>query len=153
MADGTVQDGGIVSVGGQQHPPFFLDADENIVRIVTRQSDALSGLQIYTSKGRESVWFGGHAGPIEDFVASSEDPIVSFERNEGGTCPKFKKIVRLQKSRQGFGLPSTRLLPTQVIPSWPDLHAAASKLSRFLVRFNLPEKLFHVQRSPFLSIS
>ena len=114
MADGAVHYGGFKSDSGQQQPSFILEPDEHLVKIVARQGDFLSGLQFHTSKGRESIWYGGPGGTVEEFTGSSEDPIVSFERNEGGFCPKLKRVVRLQESRDVSKDSPSASIPQQV---------------------------------------
>jgi hypothetical protein len=104
MADGTVKDGGYSSSGGSSASALKLDPDEHIVKIEAVQGDRLNGLRVFTSKGRESHWFGrlfdGRGGRIvELFSASAENPIIDFERDVRGawgvTCPKIVKVQRL----------------------------------------------------------
>lgn len=94
MADGTIKNGGYSNDVGQVQPSFDLGPDEHIVRIMTKQLAAsLIGFKIITSKGRDSLWYGGDEWAFEEFVGSAENPIVGFERNEG-------RILKVQLLRE-----------------------------------------------------
>ena len=104
MADGSLKNGGYIPAGGNQAPSFgldpvfILDPEENIVRIEVMQGDRLAGLKFYTSRGKESPWFGTKKGRRKVFPASAENPIVAIERDGGGISPRISKVQRLDGS-------------------------------------------------------
>jgi hypothetical protein len=100
MADGSVVNGGYTSAGGRAQPPFELAADETIVRIEAGQTrDALEGLRVRTSKGRESPWFGKQYGAeVKAFAAEADNPIVGFDRAMVGTCPPIVGVRLLDEA-------------------------------------------------------
>jgi hypothetical protein len=91
MIDGRVQGWGSTS-GGAARTPFDLAPDEHIVQLVTQQGDSLDGLQIHTSKGRRSQWYGGRGGSQRVFAASAGNPIVSIVREPSGFCPRIAGV-------------------------------------------------------------
>ena len=85
--------------GGSAQPPFDLDHDEHIVRIVAQEGASLDGLAFHTSKGRESQWYGKRGGHPTEYKASADDPIVGIEREGGTFCPRITRVVRLSEAR------------------------------------------------------
>ena len=99
--DGSTNDGGYSSDGGQLQPAFVLEPGERLVRIEAAQSEALHGLRLVTSTGRESPWYGNSArGTVQVFEGSAENPIVGIERGAGGICPRIVRVIRLATPEQ-----------------------------------------------------
>ena len=97
--DGSSNDGGYSSDGGQLQPAFVLEPGERLVRVEAAQSEALHGLRLVTSTGRESPWYGNSArGTVQVFEGSAENPIVGIERSAGRLCPRIARAVRLDGS-------------------------------------------------------
>ena len=98
-SDGFSNDGGYSSDGGQLQPAFVLEPGERLVRVEAAQSEALHGLRLVTSTGRESPWYGNSArGTVQVFEGSAENPIVGIERSAGRLCPRIARAVRLDGS-------------------------------------------------------
>lgn len=108
MADGNVKTGGYVPPGGNRAPPFgldpvfVLDPEEHVIRIEMSQGEMLSAIKIFTSKGKETQWYGTkiQKGRLKVFAASAENPIVSFERDSGRVCPRITKVQLLDGTIQ-----------------------------------------------------
>ena len=106
MADATVKRGGYSSPGGNEQAVFDLDADEHVIGIESQQADddpegVLFGLRFYTSKGRESPWYGGSRGTRRMFEGTAENPIIGFVRGDGDICPKIVRVYRLNDTISG----------------------------------------------------
>ena len=98
-SDGFSNDGGYSSDGGQLQPAFVLEPGERLVRVEAAQSEALHGLRLVTSTGRESPWYGNSArGTVQVFEGSAENPIVGIERSPGSISPRIARAVRLDGS-------------------------------------------------------
>ena len=117
MADGTSKNGGFVSNTVLEYPVFNLEPDEHIVRLETKQGPSLSGLRIHTSKGRESLWYGGSDGESEDFRGSTDDPIVGFARAAEANSQKIIMIQRLRDPMAGVSAGASS--PRRVLPAPP----------------------------------
>ena len=124
MADGSIKNGGFFSNVGAEQPVFDLEPDEHIVRLETKQGPNLSGLRIHTSKGRESLWYGGSNGESEDFLGSADDPIVGFARAAEAYFPKIIKIQRLQEATGGLSAGASTSGPS--LPASPAQHSSPS---------------------------
>ena len=95
--DGSTNDGGYSSDGGQLQPAFVLEPGERLVRVEAAQSEALHGLRLVTSTGRESPWYGNrNSGTIHVFEGSAENPIVGIERAVGSPCPSIVRVVLME---------------------------------------------------------
>ena len=105
LVDGSVQTDGYSVAGGREQPTFDLDQDEHIVKIECEQEDddpagTLFGLQLFTSSGRISPWYGGRQGARRIFEGSEENPIIGIERGgPGGFCPKIVRVYFFNDTR------------------------------------------------------
>ena len=101
MADGSTDDGGYLSEGGQLQPAFVLEPGEQLVRIDASQSPALHALRLRTNKGRESPWYGNPSrGTVQVFEGSTENPIIGIKRDSatGTLCPRIAWATLLDGS-------------------------------------------------------
>ena len=101
MADGSIEDGRYSSNGGEPQPPFVLKPGERLVRVEAAQSEALHGLRLVTSTGRESQWYGNPAGgSVQVFEGSAENPIVGIRRSASWFAnPPIAYVIHLNDLR------------------------------------------------------